>query len=66
MKDWKVGDPARHIPTGLVGRVLWLPIQQDLPFMYIDVDNSLDIRQGQVHEFERVEDDDAQVSQAAS
>jgi hypothetical protein len=55
--DWQIGDLARHKPTGLVGRVHWLPFMEDLPFMYIEIPDETHgaaYRQGEVKEFERV------------
>jgi hypothetical protein len=55
--DWKIGDFARHKPTGLVGRIHWLPFMEDLQFMYIEIPDETHgtaYRQGEVKEFERV------------
>lgn len=61
----KEGQLLRHLPTGRVGRVKWLPTAGNLPFLYITVDGEHPafkggateyIQQGQPQDYEEVED----------
>lgn len=62
-----IGQKLKHIPTGKVGRVRWLPPNmKDLPFIYITVDGGYPphkglsgeyIQQGQPSDFAEADDD---------
>lgn len=52
---YEVGQLLRHKPSGLVGKLKWLPIQADLPFIYIEVEEPFQLRQGLIKEFEPVD-----------
>lgn len=35
--DFVEGQQVRHKPTGLTGRVKWLPMSREAPFMYMEI-----------------------------